>query len=342
MNILIEIGHPAHVHFFSRTYFALVRLGHQVTVVTRSKEMTNQLLDEMGIPFICLSHPAKGKLGSLIELLRRWMMIGRILHSKRISVAASISGISTSFPAWVLNVRNILFTDTEDAKLSNRIAFPFADLIFTPEFFLLELGPKHRRFRGLHELSYLQNFDESGSKQIRKKLGISERYSILRLVSNDALHDSDIQGLSLPVVEQIVQKLSSFGEVWISSPYKLSPALEENRLKIPFREIHSILSGARLFLGESPTMAVESSLFGVPSLLVSGRVERLGNMIHLEKDFELLKCFKSWADLESKLQNYIDSLDQERENWRTRATRYREACENVDSLILSAILGERS
>ena len=35
MNILIDIAHPAHVHFIRNTYFELVKRGHKVYVTVK-------------------------------------------------------------------------------------------------------------------------------------------------------------------------------------------------------------------------------------------------------------------------------------------------------------------
>jgi len=84
----------------------------------------------------------------------------------------SISGISTSLPARLTGTPNITFTDTEDAVLSNRIAFPFTDKIYTPVFFLKNLGAKHRRYAGLHELAYLQRFDFHAAQETRRRIAL--------------------------------------------------------------------------------------------------------------------------------------------------------------------------
>src|SRR5690606_1087382 len=147
MRVLIEIGHPAHVHFFVRTIRRLEDAGHETVVVTRNKEMVNELLERYGIPFRCLSSPAKGRFGLAAELLVRWAKITWLLCTEPVDLVVSISGISTSPPAWLMGKPNLTFTDTEDARLSNAIAFPFSDRVLTPDFFLEDLGDKHVRYR---------------------------------------------------------------------------------------------------------------------------------------------------------------------------------------------------
>ena len=45
MNILVDIGHPAHVHFFKGFLGEARSRGDRIVVTTRNKEITNALLD---------------------------------------------------------------------------------------------------------------------------------------------------------------------------------------------------------------------------------------------------------------------------------------------------------
>jgi hypothetical protein len=52
MKILIDMGHPAHVHFFKNTIWELEKRGHQVKVTARDKDVTLKLLEAYGIPYV--------------------------------------------------------------------------------------------------------------------------------------------------------------------------------------------------------------------------------------------------------------------------------------------------
>jgi predicted glycosyltransferase len=309
-----------------------------VVVVTRNKEITNALLERMGIPFVCLSAPAAGAVGLATELARRWWQVARIIKRERIDVAVSISGISTSLPARLRGIRNVTFTDTEDATLSNRLAFPFTDVIYTPRFFMGDLGKKHVRYDGLHELAYLQGFDFAAARRTRVELGLPERYSIVRLVAYDALHDRDVQGLRGPEVEKLIEHLKPAGEVFVTSQAELPEELRAYRLQTPIEKVHAVLEGASIFVGESPTMAVESGLLGTPAFLVSGRVHRLGNMVGLERDHALLRNLASWSELSAALPAE-GSLPALKAEWQARAERYRKSATDMVEFVTQAILG---
>lgn len=44
MTVVIDIGHPAHVHLFKNFAFAFQNLGHIVLFAVRSKELEIELL----------------------------------------------------------------------------------------------------------------------------------------------------------------------------------------------------------------------------------------------------------------------------------------------------------
>jgi len=338
MRILIEIGHPAHVHFFKRAISRLENHGHFVLVTTRNKDITNELLDRLNIPYHSLSRPSKKRAFLLLELAWRWLATCYFLLRYRISRSVSISGITTSLPSKICGISNLVFTDTEDAKISNWIAFPFADQVLTPDFYLADLGPKQIRYSGLHELAYLQDFDFEWAAAKRRTLGLPAKYFIIRMVKNDALHDWDIEGLSVPCVERLIDKLKPFGQVFVTSEGKIHPKLESYRLQTPLADIHAVLEGALLFIGESPTMAVESSLLGTPAFLMSQRSERLGNMVGLEKQYQLLRNFPTGQALEDAVAQVSD-FAQLKEAWSERAANYRTTSCDMDDLIIDAIVG---
>jgi predicted glycosyltransferase len=135
MRFLIDIHHPKHVHFFRPFMRRWRERGDEVQIVTRDKDITHQLLDLYGLPYVCLSTQQKGwRSGG--ELVSRWIRMAQWIRGFQPDVVLSVAGISTAPPARVLGVPNIAFTDTETAELSNRIAFPFADRIVTPEWYL--------------------------------------------------------------------------------------------------------------------------------------------------------------------------------------------------------------
>ena len=48
MRILIDIGHPAHVHYFKNFIWQMQKKGHEFMITARDKEVALNLLDKYG------------------------------------------------------------------------------------------------------------------------------------------------------------------------------------------------------------------------------------------------------------------------------------------------------
>ena len=59
MTILVDIVHPADVHFFKHAIREWKRKGHQVVVTARDKDMTIKLLQSYDLTFDCISYQVK-------------------------------------------------------------------------------------------------------------------------------------------------------------------------------------------------------------------------------------------------------------------------------------------
>jgi len=64
----------------------------------------------------------------------------------------------------------------------------------------------------------------------------------------------------------LVETLSKYGRVFITSELPLEQELEQYRFPLPPFEMHNALAFASLFFGESATMASESAVLGVPAV----------------------------------------------------------------------------
>jgi predicted glycosyltransferase len=114
---------------------------------------------------------------------------------------------------------------------------------------------------------YVVKPDES----ILREYGISkdEKYFIVRFVGWNALHDCSEKGFNLDSKHNLVEKLSNYGCVIITSEESLPHDLEKYRSKIPIDKIHDVMAFASLVIGESATMASEAAVLGVPAIFIS-------------------------------------------------------------------------
>ena len=203
----------------------------------------------------------------------------------------SVAGITTALPSRLLGVPNIVFTDTETAVLSNRIAFPFADCILTPEWFNGRFGPRHYVYRGFHEWAYLNPAEFQATPALVAAEGVDpgKPYALMRLVHWGAAHDRGERGFEPHDAVALVQQLSRRLRVYVSAEGSGPAALYEHLARFRVDRVHHVLARASLLVGESPSMATEAALLGVPAVLVSSWAGRCGNMQVLGDHYGLMQ-----------------------------------------------------
>jgi len=268
VRILIDICHPAHVHFFRRPIAILQERGHSVLITSRRKEIAGELLDAYGFEHEVLS--GEGDAGGLLgELVLRDYRLSRVARKWRPDVMAAIGGIFIAHAGVIARTRSLVFYDTENAKLQNLLTYPFATRVIVPRCYTA-WTPSSRtiRYPGYHELSYLRPPYFSADRQIAEANGLAaDRPTYLvRLVSWKANHDVGERGLSADTVRDIAKQLGRRGKVMISSESPLPDDLAELRYAGQSAAMHHVMGHCAGFFGESATMASECAVLGVPAV----------------------------------------------------------------------------
>ncbi|PIE31261.1 hypothetical protein CSA56_18880 [candidate division KSB3 bacterium] len=311
LNILVEIGHPAHVHFFKNPIKLWQQQGHSVHVVTRDKEFTHELLKEFHIPYTSLSKQQSHIMLQAIELVIRWTKTFLFIKKQRIDVAISISGITSAFPAHFAGIVAITDSDTEDAVLSNAIAFRFSDVVLTPAscFTHIEV-PNRITYNAFHELAYLHPAWFAPDKTALRYFDVQEgeRYVVIRLVRWKAVHDIHEKGISEHHLEQLLSMLSERGcRVLISTERQLSRQFSPYVVTKHVSNMFDLLAFSSGYIGESPTMAMEAGILGKPSVFISSRASHLGYTAEMEERYGLLHAFQSFETARSFLEDQFFS-----------------------------------
>ncbi|MEM6544684.1 MAG: DUF354 domain-containing protein [Pseudomonadota bacterium] len=275
LRILVEVVHPAHVHFFRVPMERLIEQGHEVLVASRDKDVTLSLLDDAGVDHRCLSTAGQGLMRLAIELVRRDVALWRLARSFRPDVMCGYGGVAISHVGKVLGIRTLGFYDTEKAVLQQRLTLPFIDKQYVPECYdgLTAVG-RTARFQGPKELSNLHPNNFAPDRKTAIKAGLAEDQSnfVLRVVNWGASHDHGVKGWSLETLREIVARLAPLGKVHISVEGELPSDLESFAFQGPADAFHHLLAHSDLYLGESATIACEALVLGVPS--VYGVVDR--------------------------------------------------------------------
>lgn len=271
MRILVDITHPAHVHFFKHAIWKWQEHGHDVLLTSRDKDVALQLLDSYGLDHTNLGPARSGLAGLSQELLVRGGKLLRIVRRRRPDVMVGIAATFIAPVGRLTGTPVILFTDTENAKISNALAFPCAQVIVTPNCYRKPVVRKGVAYKGYHELAYLRpeyfTPDPGVLDELRLKRG--EPFVIVRFVSWGAAHDVGHSGLSLESKREAVREFAKYAKVFITSEQVLPPDLEPYRIRIAPERIHHALNYATLFYGEGATMASECAVLGTPAIFLN-------------------------------------------------------------------------
>jgi len=310
MNILIDINHPAHVHYF-RNFSEIVRkIGHKTLFVSRDKEMAQKLLNHYKIPFIDRGKGKDGKIGKFMYMAYANWKLHSVSRKFQPDIFLNFLHPYPSQVASYLSKPSLVFSDTEHAKLHHQLTVPFASTIYTPSCYLTDLGKKQVRFKSYMELSYLHPTYFKPNPEIFDILGINEneKFVIVRFVSWRAAHDFGITGMSLQNKIHAVQELAKYGRVFISSEGKLPEDLEKFRIKIPYDRIHDALYYSSMIFGESGTMSSEAAVLGTPAFFISSL--KLGYLEEQEKEFGLVFNYGiSETDQKNAIAKAVEILD---------------------------------
>lgn len=338
MNILLDIGHPAHVHFFRHPIQKLKKHGHTVIVTSRIKEFALDLLDEMGIEHIPISGLGKGGLLSLArELIKRDFALYKVVKKNKIDIMAAIGGVSIAHVTRLTGIPSLVFYDTENAKLQNAITYPFASQVIVPRCYSAWLPKKrHLRYAGYHELSYLHPEVFTPDKSIAVANGLSENKPtfFIRVVSWQASHDVGETGWSQELLTKVVSRLSALGTVLISSETELDENLKKYTYPGKLSAVHHVLAHCRAFIGESATMASECAVLGVPAIYAAetGR----GYTDEQEIKYGLVRNIReiTWPNLEKCI---AEILEPDTETWKTAQRKLLDDTINVSDFITDSI-----
>ena len=300
MNILVDIGHPAHVHLMKHTIRELQADGHRVIITTKDVPIIKRLLDREGFSFISLGKKGSGLFGKLLFQIKFFSKLLRIIRKEKIEIG---TGTSMSIPllSKLSRMKSINMDDDDDEvqSISVRFAHPFSDTRLTPDALM-----GHRRskvavfYAGCHELAYLHPKRFSPDESVLNKCGIKrgDVFFIMRFVAFQAYHDNGQFGLSKEQKKNLILFLSKFGRVIITSERELDRELEPYRLPVPPEEIHSLMSYASLFVGDSQTMTSEAAILGVPAIKCNTFAGRLSVPNELEESPDIRKEWKEKRD----------------------------------------------
>lgn len=287
MNILIDIGHPAHVHYYRILAAGLVNKGHKVVWTIKEIEVVRRLLDHYGFTYFVFPKKADGLIGKVFKQLSYDWKLWQICRKEKIDIALGTSGTVTHVSKFS-RVKSVMFDDDDDdvQPLVTKYVSPFADSLLSPD---VLKGKRKRKdtlfFPGYMELAYLHPNRFTPDPSVLKDAGVSKReaFFIMRFNVFKAHHDVGIKGLSLDQKLQLIEILKPHGKIFITTERNIEPELKQYQMTVSPEKAHSLMAYAKMFIGDSQTMTSEAALLGTPAVKCNSFAGKLSVPNDMEK-----------------------------------------------------------
>lgn len=271
MRILVDIGHPAHIHYFKNCAYILAKKGYEFLFSVRERDSTIELIESTGLNWVSRGKGGKGFINKLLMLPQIDFSLLKIAKRFNPDLFLSFSSPYAAHVSWIMKKPHIALDDTEHAKLQQWMYRPFTEVILSPSCYNAKPHKNQIFFDSYLELAYLHPNYFTPDRTIIEQLGIkeNEKYCVLRFVSWDANHDVGQTSLSYNEKIHLVETLSKKCRVFISSEEELDNRLQRYKLNTHPSDLHNVLSFAALYIGEGGTTASESVVLGIPAIYVN-------------------------------------------------------------------------
>lgn len=308
MRVLVDINHPAHVHFFKHFIKEMQERGHDVIVTASRKDIAFYLLNKYNIDFIDLGSYGNTVTKKAMNVPIMALKMIKVVRKYKPDILIGIASSRIAHAAFLLGKKSYVFTDTEHAKEQIALFKPFATKIFTPDCFRDDLGKKQVRYPGYHELAYLHPNRYRPNPDVLKEIGLSESdvFFILRFVSWEASHDIGQRGLSIESKNKLINILKTYGKIIITSEQELPKDFEEYRMPICPTKIHDLLYYSDLYIGEGGTMASEAACLGTYSIYINS-LPAMGYIQEEIDKYEMIFKSTEWKSIELKLRSILNN-----------------------------------
>jgi uncharacterized protein len=322
MRYLIDIGHPAHVHYFKNLVFTLTSQGHEVFFTCRDKDVTIQLLQHYKFRFINFGKPFRsipGKIFGMFYFTFRIIQVSFSFNPDMLLNATMYAAIASR----VLGKPHLSLEDTFNME-QVKLYLPFTTCILTGDYNHPAMGRKEITYSGYQELLYLHPDYFKPDISVLDELGVKENepYVILRFVSWTASHDIRHKGISHANKILAVREFSKYARVYITSESELPDPLKKYRINIEPHRMHDALAFASLVFGESATMVSEGAMLGTPGIYLDNTSRFYTR--DLEERYNLVLNFsETESDQLKAVETGIELLKgaKTREEWKARHTK---------------------
>ena len=311
MRIFIDIGHPAHVHYFKNFIKIMEKKSHVIFVSARNRSIIFSMLDKFGISYFNRGKGTDKIIGKLFYMFAIDLkLLFKALKFKP-DVFISFASPYAAQTAVLLRKPHIVLDDTEHARFGHLFYKPFSKVLLNPVCFQKDFGKRQIRFNSYTELFYLYPNHIITYPDILDQLGVcvNEKFALLRFVSWKASHDIGHSGLDIPTKKKLISILLESGyKIFISAEAEnKDPFFDKYLIKISPELIHSVMSGASLLVTEGATMASECAMLGTPAIYVNSL--DAGTLREQEDKYQLIHGFRSSEGVMNKVVEIINTPD---------------------------------
>ncbi len=323
MRILIDIGHPAHVHLYRNFYHEMKSRGHVLLVTVKNLPAAINLLNIYDIPYILIGVKSDRLISKAFNQILYDCRVLSVVLANKIDLGIG-SSITLAHVSAVSKMKSIVFDDDDDEvqPLMTRFGHPFANLLVSPDV----LKGKRRKkdtiyYSGYHELAYLHPDWFTPDPGVLADLGLSmnESYFILRFNAYKAHHDKGELGLTSGQKAELVKFLERNGKVFITSENETEHWLSKYKVEVTPDKIHSLMFYSTMFIGDSQTMTSEAAMLGVPSLRCNSFAGRISYLAEEEIKYGLTYAFRpeEFDRLMAKLKELLSNPNLKKE-WQSK------------------------
>jgi len=301
MNVLIDLGHPTHVHLFKNFIKYLKENDHNIVVISRDKDITKDLLEYYNIEHTVISKAKSGIPGMLSELLVRDLKTVKLHLEHKFDISFGTS-VNIAHLTTLFGVPSYVFSEDDDGviPLFAYSTYPFATGIIIPEGLKYKKWKNKRiKHKSSHKLAYLHPNNFKPNPEVLKKYSLrNKKYIITRRSSLKAHHDKNAKGISKELWEKLEPLFKN---------YNIIDSKEgvDNK-KIDFYDMHDLLYYAKLLICDSQSMSVEAAMLGTPCVRISSFKGKINILEELENKYKLL--FSYHPHQEEKIKKKVQEL----------------------------------
>ena len=295
MTLLVYLGHPAHFHLFKETIKNLQSKAVKVVIVIKSKDVLEKLLIDSKLEYLNISD-ANNTGSAYKNFAKRLFNLAKIIRANKPNLLVG-SAAELTILGKLFRIPSYIFfeDDFEAVKKFAKIAGPLATKLVCPDCCSAwKWNDKKLGYKSYHELAYLHpNHFTPDAEKVKSTFNLNEKNFILRFAQLTAYHDVGKSGITTDIAQQLINMLSKYGNVFITSERALEPQFEKYRIQISPLDIHHALYFADMYIGDSQTMTAEAAVLGTPAIRFNDFVGELSYLEELEHRFNLTYGIKT-------------------------------------------------